>query len=384
MVSKFKLLMTTDVKSEVWDYSLTLSRALLKHINAEILMISLGGNPTDTQREELKDLNIEFQFTDFSPDLFADIEANPDILKMKSLFESTIKEFNPHIVHLNHGYPNFDFNKPCVFACHGDLLNKKMWHSDTNRHGSLHQNLLNYKQIINKNLNKSDIIIAQSRFIAECIIKTYNFRKGIKIIYNGIDYKPYSGMPETPTLLASGDLSDRSKNINLLLNIAYKLPDNIKIKIIGESLPDKKLPRNVEFLGNLSGSELQEVYKNSSIYLALSSYEPNGLSSIQAAYSGCAILANDIPVFKELWGDCACIFEKDNVNSLMRCINNLVENRNLLELTSKNCQAKALSSFNSKRMAYEYINLYKNILKKYQPSEKVSQENPKSFYNGIK
>ena len=369
MASKFRLLMTTDVKSEVWDYSLTLSKALLKHINAEILMISMGGNPTDSQKKQLEDLNIEFQFTDFSSDFSIDDKVNPDDSKIKTIFESSIKSFNPHIVHLNHGYPDFDFDKPCVFACHANILNKKLWNDSINRYSPLHKNLLNYKQIINKSLNNADIIIAPSRFFAENIVKTFNFTKGIKIIYNGIDYKPHSCLKESPTLVTFGNMSDNIKHINLLLNMAYRLPDNIKIKIIGDSQFDRKLPKNVEFLKNLSNFDLQEVYKNSSIYLALSNYESNGLSSMQAAYSGCAILANDIPACKELWGDCAYIFDRDDQNSLMRCINNLVENPNLLEITSRNCQAKALSVFNSKRMAYEYINLYKNILKKHQTKQ---------------
>ena len=369
MASKFKILMTTDVKSEIWDYSLTLSRSLLKHFNAEISMISMGGKPTDRQKEELENLNIEFQFTDFQHDIFADIEANQDISNIKTLFENTIKEFNPHIIHLNHGYPNFDFKTPCVFTCHDNLLNK---------------NLLNYKQTINKSLNNADIIIAQSKFTAECLMKTYNLKTGIRIIYNGIDYNPYSGSPESPTLVACENSPNPGKNINFLLNIAYKLPDNIKMKIIVDSKPYRKPPRNVEFFTNLAGSELQAVYKNSSIYLALSNYESNGLSSIQAAYSGCAILANDLPIFKELWGDCAYIFERDNPNSLMRCINNLIENRHFFEITSRNCQAKALSMFNSKRMAYEYINLYKNILKKYQTTENCFQDNQKKVFRDSK
>ena len=369
MASKFRLLMTTDVKSEVWDYSLTLSKALLKHINAEILIISMGGKPTDSQKKQLEDLNIEFQFTDFSPDFLADNEINPDISEIKTTFERSIKSFDPHIVHLNHGYPDLNFDKPCILACHANILNKKIWNDSINRYSPLYQNLLNYKQIINKSLNNADIVIAPSRFFAENLIKTFDFIKGIKIIYNGIDYKPHSCVKESPTLVTFGNMSDSSKHINLLLNMAYRLPDNIKIKIIGDSQLDRKLPKNVEFLTNLSNFERWEVYKNSSIYLALSNYESNGLASIQAAYSGCAILANDIPSCKELWGDCAYIFDRDDANSLMRCINNLVENPNLLEITSRNCQAKALSVFNSKRMAYEYINLYKNILKKHQTKQ---------------
>lgn len=373
MTSKFKLLMTTNVKNEIWDYSVILAGALLKQIDAEILMLSFGGEPTINQKAEAESLNVKFLFSDFSPAIFNDSEA-------KSLFESTVKEFNPHILHLNDCYINSDFKKPGIFTFHNDLLNKKLCNfgiNNINNYNYQDNNFLKQKELINKSLNNADIIITQSRVPAEYLIKTYDLQKKIKIVYNGIDYKPYSGMRENINLLAHGNLSDRSKNISLLLNMAYKLPDNIKLKIIGDFPPERRLPRNVEFLNNLSGEELMNVYKTSSIYIAASSYESNGISSMQAAFSGCAVLAADIPVFKELWGDCACMFEKENLNSLMKTVNNLAENRNLLEITSRNCQAKALSVYNSKRMASEYINLYKNILRQYYTAEKISRENLK-------
>lgn len=370
MVSKFRLLMTTDVKSEVWDYSLVLSRALLKYINAEITLVSFGGTPTDIQKAELEDLDIKIKFTDFPAETGEDAE-NSDL---KTFLEAIVKDFSPHIIHLNHIIPDVCLNIPCVLNCHSNLLNINKADCLINRFNPVPKRLENFEQNINKNLNSADAIITQSRFIAECLVKKYEFKKGIRVIYNGIEGKPYFGMPESPTLIACGDLSDRSRNIGMLINIAYKLPDNIKIKIIGDVLQYRKLPKNVEFLRNLSASELRHVYKNSSIYLALSNSEIDGLSAIQAAYSGCAILANDMPVFKELWGDCAYIFEKNNINSLMRCINNLVENKNILEATSRNCQAKALSVFNSRRMAYEYINLYKDVLRKRQVSGKTTRE----------
>ena len=41
----------------------------------------------------------------------------------------------------------------------------------------------------------------------------------------------------------------------------------------------------------------------SSIYAATSRYEPFGLAPLEAALSRCAIVASDIPTFRELWGD---------------------------------------------------------------------------------
>ena len=44
------------------------------------------------------------------------------------------------------------------------------------------------------------------------------------------------------------------------------------------------------------------------MYAATARYEPFGMEVLEAALSRCAIIANDIPSFREIWGDDAIYF----------------------------------------------------------------------------
>ena len=142
----------------------------------------------------------------------------------------------------------------------------------------------------------------------------------------------------------------------------------------GEKPTERFLPKRIEYLGNLSSDELAKYYKISQLYLALPIYDTFGTRLTEAAFSSCAIIANNIPFYRELWGDSACIFETNSINSLIRSINNLVENEYNRVNIAKKCQIKALSAYNSKRMAVEYINLYKHFMQKNQAKKNIIGE----------
>lgn len=363
MSSSFRLLMTTDVVSEVWNYTSALCRALLQHGNIDILLVSFGGKPSQTHIEESQKSNFNVKYSDFPIETkYNSLFEWPSPEEIKKYLKNIIKEFNPDFIHLNH-YMDDTFKTPTVLTVHSDMLSWLKWVKNKGRSLNYTDNLLKYKLSIYQMLNKVDAVITTSRSIAENILDIYDFRNRIKIIHNGIDGNPHFNPPDKPSIVSKGDFVDKSKNLHLLTGIATKLPDNINIKVIGQG-PERKFKNRIEYLDKLTHEETLDVYRNSSIFLALSSYETFGLSMIEAAYSNCAIIANDIPIFRELWGDSASIFRRDDLNSFIRALNNLIENEDLLKVTAKNCQTKALSTFSSKRMAFEYLNFYKFILQK--------------------
>jgi len=353
MNSNFKLLITTDTSNEVWNYTVKLCEALMFYIKADILMVNFGANLNKFQEEEAKRLNIQVVHTAYFPKS----SDQKELKNAEAYLIQVINDFNPNIVHLNNYITISDrVECPVVVTGHGDLISLLKWTKS-----NITENIDQYRQIVKKALNSADAAVLTSRFAVECLIKEYDFKNKFRVIYNGINIEPSGILPEKPCILAEGNLNDRSKNISLLAKIADKIPDSIKILVIGSNNYNK-VSKRIEWVNNLSLEEKIEIYRKSSIFLALSSYEPFGFSSMISAYSNCAILANDIPVHRELWGDCACIYEKNNLNSFIRNLNNLIENEKLLAFTAKNCQAKALSSFSMKRMGLEYINLYKRIL----------------------
>ncbi len=76
----------------------------------------------------------------------------------------------------------------------------------------------------------------------------------------------------------------------------------------------------LELKGKQTAEQLRSLFARASIYAATSRYEPFGLAPVEAALSRCAIVANDIPAFRELWGETACYFHTDDVDGLRETI----------------------------------------------------------------
>lgn len=352
MGSNFKLLITTDVSNEIWNYAIKLCESIKLSINADILAVNFGKKLDNNKIEEIKSLDIKVISLEYQPEKLLYEEKD----NAENFLLNVIKEFKPDIIHLNH-YFNLKnkVNCPVVITAHNDLISLSKWSGLR-----LKTNLNEYRNIVKNAVNSSNIILSTSRFGAECLIKEYEIKNNIRIIYNSVNTKPCLDFPEKICLLAEGNSNSKSDNLEILNKIAHKIPGNIKIKVIGKNFYYRNSKR-IEWLDNLSKEDLIKTFNDSSIFLALSNYDPHGFASIMSAYSNCAILANNVPTYKEMWGDCAYIFERNNINSFIRSLNNLIENRSLLINTAKRCQAKALSSYNMKRMGLEYINTYKNL-----------------------
>jgi glycogen(starch) synthase len=375
MGSNLKLLMTTDVSGEVWDYTHALCKTLSASGAAKILVLACGGMPSKEQREQLQNSNYDIVFLEYSFNWRNGFDIfQQNINKIETIVNNSIQEFSPDLIHWNNSFCTLKNDLPQIHAVHEDVLGQIY---SQKKHGGISESdYKKYRDIIISSLDMSGVIVATSRFLADEILKKYEINKKIKIIYNGISFESNSEFANEPFLITKLSAQNSYHNLIFLIKTAQKMPENIKIFVLGEKPAGNfKKPKNIEFLSGLSGEELKEFYKKSSIYLALSSWDVYSRTQIEAAYSNCAIVANDVPIFRDLWGDCACIFDRNNVNSLIKNINNLIENSRLLNLTAKNCQAKALSVFNSKRMCYEYANLYRDVAQRItKPKQTVFQK----------
>jgi len=118
---------------------------------------------------------------------------------------------------------------------------------------------------------------------------------------------------------------------------------------------------NVKFSGEQDELHLRALYSECATYAATSRYEPFGLAPVEAALSRCALIVNDIPVFRELWGDAAFYFERNDADSLAHAIRLLACNSSLRQIFADQAYECARSRFNSYRMVSEYEDLYRSL-----------------------
>ena len=119
---------------------------------------------------------------------------------------------------------------------------------------------------------------------------------------------------------------------------------------------------NLHFLGALTQSETRTLLAGSAIYVATSCYEPFGLAPLEAAFAGCALIVNDIPPLREVWGDNAMYYQRNDPTSLAAGLCTLTGDPVLLAEMAEKANRHAHAQFNASSMISAYLNLYNNVL----------------------
>ena len=119
-------------------------------------------------------------------------------------------------------------------------------------------------------------------------------------------------------MLTAGRLWDEAKNVAAVAQVAPRLP--WPVYVAGEDRHPNGTSRRVRRLhacsADLAPDALADWYARAAIYALPARYEPFGLSVLEAALSGCALVLGDIPSLREIWGDAAVFVPPDDPDAL--------------------------------------------------------------------
>jgi glycosyltransferase involved in cell wall biosynthesis len=82
------------------------------------------------------------------------------------------------------------------------------------------------------------------------------------------------------------------------------------------------------------------------------------MAALEAAFSRCAIVANDISSYREIWGEAALYFRANDSESLATVIRRLHEEPGLCRHYAIRAYQRARECFTARRMVDEYLRLY--------------------------
>jgi len=170
-----------------------------------------------------------------------------------------------------------------------------------------------------------------------------------------------------------GRLWDSGKNVSLLLQ--QEMPGEVHI-VGSDRHPDfqshafaaEAIRPNVHLDQEQSEAELAQTLSRAGIYVATSRYEPFGLAPVEAALSRCAVVASDIPPFRELWESSALFFRNNDAASLQTAITRLLSDRGFRREKANLAYRHAQRCFSAERMVSDYMNLYRTLV----PAQAVS------------
>jgi glycosyltransferase involved in cell wall biosynthesis len=126
-------------------------------------------------------------------------------------------------------------------------------------------------------------------------------------------------------------------------------------------------------LGSLSFREIADTLSRASIYVLPAKYEPFGLTVLEAALSGCALVLGDIPSLREIWKDNAIYVKPGNEKSLTDAINFLIKDDDFREEIAEKAQ-KHSKNFSVNKMCAEYLSLYSALISNQNIKGKVRNE----------
>jgi glycosyltransferase involved in cell wall biosynthesis len=96
------------------------------------------------------------------------------------------------------------------------------------------------------------------------------------------------------------------------------------------------------------------------IYALPARYEPFGLSVLEAALSGCALVLGDIPSLREVWGTAALYVAPDDRVELQRTLARLIDRPDELAGLGIDARTRGLH-FTPDRMAAAYLRAYAQL-----------------------
>lgn len=363
------VLVTADTLGGVWTYARELVTGLVKR-GVRVTLVSFGEIPSPAQMAWLDGLrDVDFRPTAFRlewmRDCEQDLEASAEHLK------SIVRETRPDVLHLNqYFYGALDVDVPRLVVAHSDVVS---WWVAVHGSEPPSTNWSRwYREIVTRGLSRATAVAAPTRWMLEAVSRHYVQPAQGSVVYNGRTptlFNPH--ITKENYLITVGRLWDSGKQVTLLAQqqdvpqIAY---------IVGsEQHPDAELRSRtifgktgrsrIHFKGPQSETQLRQLYARASTYVATSRYEPFGLAPLEAAFSRCAIVCNDIPSLREVWGDSALYFAANSGFGLTKTLERLGADRELRLTYSALAYQRAMQRYTAQRMVEEYLALYQTMVR---------------------
>jgi glycosyltransferase involved in cell wall biosynthesis len=304
--SRRKLLLTTDAVGGVWTYSMDLARGL-SEMGFDIVLAVLGPPPGAERQAAAHavprlDLVLTGLPLDWMANSRAEIDASSraiaqladdagaDVIQLHTPALGVALEPERNIVAVQHS---------CLAtwwrAVWGDepMPRDFAWRTDC----------------IAEGLARATLAVAPSIAFAKAVMETYSLPVHPLVVYNGRRLAAETAtqpMSRPPSVITAGRLWDEGKNIATLDRAAALL----KVPVLAAGPLESPFGsmaglHTMKPLGNLGEADLRGWLAGTPVFCSLALYEPFGLTVLEAAQAGCALVLSDIPTFRELWSGAA-------------------------------------------------------------------------------
>lgn len=359
------VLMTADTLGGVWTYVRELATELVRR-HVRVTLVSFGEIPTLEQTAWMDSLRLlDYRPTGFKLEWMQ--ECDEDLAASAEYLRMVVAEVKPDLLHFNqYFYGALDFEQPTIVVAHSDVVS--WWQSVHKMDPPESPWIRNYRRIVSRGLAGADAVVAPSFASLAQLESNFVRPHRTQVIYNGRNPALFNAHRDKENYATSvGRVWDLGKNAALLTKIETPWP----IYVAGDNTnPDLAVrptalhvgEGRVVFKGVMTEHQLRALYADASLYIATSQYEPFGLAPLEAALSRCAILASDIPTFREIWGENAVYFGNNDRACLEAALFQLCADPTAIKAYGELALTHARQHYASSRMTEDYLQLYRSLM----------------------
>jgi glycosyltransferase involved in cell wall biosynthesis len=360
-----RLLVTTDVVGGVWSYTEELVGALCGR-GHDVVLAALGGPPSPLQRAwAATHPDVEFVSLDFPLEWMP--EPEPGLRRSAAALAELAARAAPDAIHLNQFvYGACQLGAPKLVVAHSDVVS--WWAAVKGEAPPEDAWFGRYRSWVAAGLAGADVRVAPSAWMARRAEELYGVA-GVRVVHNGRGARGFLHPVgrRSARVVAVGRLWDEAKGVADLAAAAPRIAEVAQVVVAGEARHPgggRDFPVDapgVSWAGRLSGAEVGRVLGEAAVYAATSRYEPFGLAPLEAALAGCALVASDIPTFRELWDGCALFYPPGDATALAAAVRSLLADEPRRRALAAAGQARALERFTPERMVQEYEAIYRDL-----------------------
>ena len=363
-----RVLLTTDTIGGVWQFTIELATQLSRR-GDRVLLAAMGREPDAAQRKQVAAIaGAEWHARPYKlvwmDDPWRDLDASGDWLR------GLARASMPDVVHLNDlAHAELAWPAPVLVSAHSCVCS--WWQAV---HGEpAPASWDRYRTRVAASLRGADTVVAPTRAMLDALVRQHGQVASARVIHNGRSANVEPDVAKEPCVLGAGRLWDTAKNLGALAAVAPRLP--WPVYLAGDPRhPDGSDTAfgSTHVLGQLPDAALRRWMVRAAIYALPARYEPFGLSALEAAQCGCALVLGDIPSLREVWGDAALFVAPDDHDALVTTLQRLIEDGALRATLARRARLRA-QRYTSEAMASRYRDTYVDLIGR---RHRTAKDNP--------
>lgn len=216
------------------------------------------------------------------------------------------RDLNADLIHLNSPTlaAHTRFPTPVIAAAHGCI--GTWWQAA--RGTAPDPNYAWHADLMAAGLRAADAVVAPSAAFAATLQHTYDLPEPPLAIHNGRTPLLLPDAAQSDAVLTTGRLWDEVKGATILDRTAALIDTEFRAAgpLTGPHGESVAL-RHLHHLGTLDEPALAAELAGCPIFVSAATFEPFGLSVLEAAQAGCPLVLSDIDTFRELWTGAALL-----------------------------------------------------------------------------